>query len=66
MGVNVDEHPLLPLLLLFRGIPRQPSQTGFSLIGNCQIQIGVGCNLFLQRAIFIVHIVEIIDGRFAR
>ena len=65
MGVNVDEHPLLPLLLLFGQILRQPSQTRFTLIGNRQLQISVGGNLFLQRAVIIVHIVEIIDGRFS-
>jgi len=63
--VNVDEHPLLPLLLLFGQILRQPSQTRFTLIGNRQLQISVGGNLFFQRAVVIVHVVEIIDGRFA-
>jgi hypothetical protein len=64
VGVNVDEHPALPLLLLLE-LGRQ-SGRDILRIRDGQIQIGfLGLFLF-QYSILIVYIVEIIDGGFTR
>jgi hypothetical protein len=66
VSVNVDEHPSLPLFLLFGLVLGQTAESRFVLIADCQIEIGLSCYLFLQRTIFIIDIVEAIDGWLAR
>jgi hypothetical protein len=64
VGVNVDEHPALPLLLLLE-LGRR-SGHHILRIYNGQVQIGfLGLFLF-QYSILIVCVVEIIDGGFTR
>jgi hypothetical protein len=64
VGVNVDEHPALPLLLLLE----LGGQSGRDIlrIRDGQVQIGFLALFLFQYSILIVYIVEIIDGGFTR
>jgi hypothetical protein len=62
--VNVDQHSTLPLLLLVRGV-LDPAKAGFILGAQRKVEIGFLSPLFLQYAVFIIDIVEIVDGWFA-
>jgi hypothetical protein len=62
--VNVDEHPALPLLLLLE-LGRQ-SGRDILRIHYGQVQIGFLRFFLFQHSIFIIYVVEIIDGGFTR
>ena len=62
VGVNVDEHPALPLLLLIE----LGWQGGRDIlrVRYGQVQIGFLRLFLFQHSILIIYVVEIIDGRF--
>ncbi|HEY3011792.1 MAG TPA: hypothetical protein VGJ36_03525 [Gemmatimonadales bacterium] len=62
--VDVYEHPALPRLLL-GDIVRKPAQPSLVGLVYRQVEIGFLGGLFLENAILVIYIVEIIDGRFA-
>jgi hypothetical protein len=64
VSVNVDEHPALPLLLLVE-LGRQSGRY-ILRIRYGQVQIGFLRLFLFHHSIFVIYVVEIIDGRFTR